>query len=502
MFNNKNLTNEEIWKIIREKYNNKNDYTKDFIYRSIKKYGDIFTYDRSYRKKWTDKVIVTCPIHGNFKVIPNTFLNKYGIGCPSCSREEKKRLQFLKEADKFEKKLKKKYPQFSIINKNEYNGYNNKLLFKCNIDECIFSATPNSILNGNTVCPACKKEKERQKQELVFVNNFYSHFTDGILLENENGYFWENAICNILVKSKYTGEVAEFTIKSIYQRFKRGTTELFKSSRLIKSKMKFIEDAFKKYGNNFKYDNVVYINDMTPVTIICNNCGKEFTITPRTFLSNNYRHVCICQIIHKKFSDLENLLKFTNISIVTTEKDLLQNGNLNGDTVLTFKCNSCGNIFKSSIKYIKNKLRKYADICSKCGSRNLSRGEKIIESWLIENNIEFKNQVRIVNCIEGRNTNLVIIDFVVINNNYKYFIEYNGKQHYTSGKIFNITEEDFKKQLKRDNNVRDYCEKNNILFIEIPYTYKTKKSIFFVLSEIFLNGKNPENIIKLPKINM
>ena len=95
-------------------------------------------------------------------------------------------------------------------------------------------------------------------------------------------------------------------------------------------------------------------------------------------------------------------------------------------------------------------------------------------------------------------------------------IEYNGEQHYnlksmiflTDGRGIrtNISEKSkreglkkYKKQLKRDENVRKYCKENNIILIEIPYTYNTYEKISEVLKRILIEGESPD-IITQPKI--
>ena len=57
------------------------------------------------------------------------------------------------------------------------------------------------------------------------------------------------------------------------------------------------------------------------------------------------------------------------------------------------------------------------------------------------------------------------------------------------------TEDDFIKQQKRDNNVREYCKENNVLLIEIPWTYDSYEKVDKILSEIIFNHKSPKDII-------
>ena len=79
-------------------------------------------------------------------------------------------------------------------------------------------------------------------------------------------------------------------------------------------------------------------------------------------------------------------------------------------------------------------------------------------------------------------------------NNTPVIIEYNGKQHYKYIPFFHDTLEDFKKQLRRDKEVRDYCERNQIKFIEIPYTIiDTEVSEF--LTKTIIENIDPHTLI-------
>ena len=61
-------------------------------------------------------------------------------------------------------------------------------------------------------------------------------------------------------------------------------------------------------------------------------------------------------------------------------------------------------------------------------------------------------------------------DFAIMDesNNLICLIEYQGQQHYEQVKLFQ-TEEIFLRQQNNDNKKRDYCKKNNIKLVEIPY---------------------------------
>jgi hypothetical protein len=60
--------------------------TQDFIKNSILKHGDRFTYYKVNYINNKTKVIITCPTHGDFKQDPNSHL--LGFGCQKCNKSK------------------------------------------------------------------------------------------------------------------------------------------------------------------------------------------------------------------------------------------------------------------------------------------------------------------------------------------------------------------------------------------------------------------------------
>lgn len=129
------------------------------------------------------------------------------------------------------------------------------------------------------------------------------------------------------------------------------------------------------------------------------------------------------------------------------------------------------------------------------GANFITSGEIFISKYLDEMSIEFNQHVRIVDdSLIGRNTNLVVIDFVIPSKSI--WIEYNGKQHYEFVSYFHGHEEgDFEKQLTRDKNIREYCKSHKIKLIEVPYTLDNYDSISNFLNKTIFENQDPTSII-------
>ena len=102
-----------------------------------------------------------------------------------------------------------------------------------------------------------------------------------------------------------------------------------------------------------------------------------------------------------------------------------------------------------------------------CPSCTKSSGEQFIENYLNKNMINFKSEYKF---LDLKVSKPLRFDFAILeNNNIKYLIEFNGKQHYAYNTRFHKSEEDFNESLIRDNMKIKYCEDNNIRLYIISY---------------------------------
>lgn len=99
-----------------------------------------------------------------------------------------------------------------------------------------------------------------------------------------------------------------------------------------------------------------------------------------------------------------------------------------------------------------------------------SKGETIVYNYLKRNKLKFKEQYYVMLPEVARNSKHVFIDFMVYVDDNVYAIEYNGRQHYEYTPFFHKNGmDDYKKQVRRDKLVKNWCLQNQIIFLEIPY---------------------------------
>lgn len=173
-----------------------------------------------------------------------------------------------------------------------------------------------------------------------------------------------------------------------------------------------------------------------------------------------------------KTEDLREKLKEWNPNIVLL-------GEFGGVDVKTqVKCKICGNVWEST----PSNLLKYRG-CPACSA---SKGEKFIAYYLKENNIAFIPQKRFDDCKDKR-----VLPFDFYLPSFNMCIEFDGQQHFSPDTYFGESEEkaneDFERLKRRDNIKNNYCAKNNITLIRIPYWEVNNISI--LLDKIFNKGR-------------
>lgn len=286
-----------------------------------------------------------------------------------------------------------------------------------------------------------------------------------------------------------------------------GCTECIKLER-SESFIKYLKINHPNIDSNKALED--YVNHTTPINLYCRLHKDEIIyMSPATVMKggrNNKKKDFICKSCKREF---ELLKKFTDWvdsfnGIFPNHNFDFSNSNYTIDYTKSGKgiakicnilCKDCGKTFSA-----KSDIFKSSGLCPECCIK--STGEIFIESWLESNFIEFKSQVRISHeLVEGKfKGSDIILDFLTQYNDREIWIEYNGEQHYTWCKHFQTLEK-FEGQIKRDNNIRNYCKNNNIILIEIPYKFRTKESVWNLLNEIIINGKSPNDLITLPEIN-
>jgi hypothetical protein len=212
----------------------------------------------------------------------------------------------------------------------------------------------------------------------------------------------------------------------------------------------FIQKAKKVHNNKYDYSNVNYINNKTPVKIICPIHG-EFIQKPNIHLNGSNCQICsIEEIKIKKDFFIEKSNTLHNFKYNYSQIEI--NGVKNKVKII---CPIHGEFYQTPENHLLGKG------CSSC---NESTGEKKVSIFLDNNNIKYEKQKTFKNCTFKRKLKF---DFYLPD--YNTCIEYDGIQHYESIEIFG-GKDSLIKQIEKDNIKNKYCKNNNITLLRIKYS--------------------------------
>ena len=258
----------------------KKEKTNIFIEKARKIHGDKYYYSKVEYINNKTKVCIICPEHGEFWQVPCSHLNKHG--CPKCGGTERMTTEeFIKQSEVLHQN---KY----FYDKVKYVNSNTKVCIICPIHG-EFWQTPHNHLNG-CGCPKCGGTAKLTTEEFIekarkihgdkydYSNvNYIDAHTKVHIICPEHGEFWQTPHNHLNGKKcKKCGSNEIWNIRG------RITTE------------EFIEKARKIHGDKYDYSKAEYVNERTPVCIICNKKYKktdtnhgEFYQTPIAHLSGN-----------------------------------------------------------------------------------------------------------------------------------------------------------------------------------------------------------------------
>ena len=173
--------------------------TESFIVEAKEIYGDHYDYSKVAYKNSEHRVVVTCPVHGDFQVYAREHLD--GKGCPKCEKGEK-----------FIAKLKEKFGDRFGLDEFVYESSTSPVTLICPTHG-VFTKLPHAILNSRCGCPECGNELMRQLQEQAHeeaIRRKEEERRRQIEAERkakeEAQYYWNEKIQNILNGDTYSND--------------------------------------------------------------------------------------------------------------------------------------------------------------------------------------------------------------------------------------------------------------------------------------------------------
>lgn len=218
-----------------------------------------------------------------------------------------------------------------------------------------------------------------------------------------------------------------------------------------KSQDDFITQAIAKHGNRFDYSKVKYVNNRTPVEILCNHCQTTFYPNPYNFL--NCKNCPTCAVTSQRKSSEEFIVLAKTIH--GDNYDYSNTVYVNAKTKVKIKCNMCDQAF---LQLPRGHL--YEE--SGCPHCRQSHGEEKISLLLRLLNIPFHSEHKFKECI-GKHGVPLRFDFYLPKQNI--CIEYDGRQHSDKSSKF------WSPEIQENDAIKTtFCLSQGITLKRIPYT--------------------------------
>lgn len=217
--------------------------------------------------------------------------------------------------------------------------------------------------------------------------------------------------------------------------------------KLHYAKEDFVKKAKERHGNKYSYENVEYINSVTHVNVTCPNHG-DFKVQPKNHLYSDG-----CRQCGYKRSNLEDFIKKAK-EIHGDKYDYTKSVFTGYNKKINILCKHHGEFNQNANNHTQG---------SGCPSCKMSKGEERITEILKNAGIKYEQQKKFKGCV-----NKISLRFDFFLPDLNTVIEFHGKQHYMAVDYFG-GEEGFRLRKKRDQIKKNWCEKNNITYIEIPY---------------------------------
>lgn len=373
----------------------------DFVEKSNIKHNFKYSYDNvpdSFRVR--SKVIITCPVHGDFKQTADS--HKRGCGCPYCqgrTGEDKDKGTIIKTNKINDLIIKYQFDTVRLVELPKWSK--GKYKFYCDIHGPL-NKNNSEVLKGR-ICGKCLKKRNKDKQFKIELDK---------MLKRHNNRF-EYLGYNSLVSSKKRLTIRCIQHGYIFKQTKPdhlkakygGCIHCIKQYKNVglKEQDVLIEQFRNVHGDRYGYDNVFYEGSEIKIFITCHRHG-DFPQTPNSHLSGSG--------------------------------------------------------------------------CPRCKH---STGEKLIQGLLKKMEIKYTTQKSFYGCMNDKTGKSLPFDIYVPE--FHTCIEFDGYQHFIP--IERWGGEDNLKEIQYRDNIKDvYCKDNDINLIRIPYTM-TKIEIVNTLNEKF-----------------
>lgn len=448
-------------------------------------------------------IIHKCLIHNiTWKIAPSNMLSV--IGCSECTKDSY-RSKMMKTTDQY--KIELRNINHNIIPLECYKGADTSILHKCLVHNYEWMAQPNNLLSGQSTCPKCSQRFRRTNND--YINELAIKYPNIIALEDFQGMLipikhkctkhnisWSSTPDNILrghgckkcgaekskekstkTNAQYIQELSKINSKIIPLELYNGASNPIKhkcliddftwdiapanllsgrgcpkcNNHILRTPLEYKKELQTKNPNIIPLED--YIGASTNILHKCLIHNVEWKVRPYSVLNGVGCPLCAKEKIAKAnvkshCQYVQDLLK-SNIHVRPIENYI------NTTTPILHECMKHHYLWKVAPTRI---LQGYG--CPKC---NASKGELCISSFLELHNIKYETQKRFPDCKDQKS---LPFDFYLCDLNK--CIEFDGGQHFQPVEFFGGVDR-LKYQQYHDKLKDEYCQKNGIPLLRIPY---------------------------------
>lgn len=453
-----------------------------FIKQSSELHNHKYNYSKTNYISTKEKIIITCPIHGDFEITPNSHLN--GCGCKKCANDK------TKERMSIPWNIYEEYLHNIHSNKYDYSkviwkGVDIDIIVVCPIHGN-FKIKPADHKRGRG-CQKCSKETRIQYNKLDTDNFIEKSIQIWGKKYNYSKTKYFGADDKVIIICDKHGEFEQSP--SNHYKYGCGSCGREKNVRINELKEKCKKDFEMKsnivHNNIYDYTKSDYINVATKISVICKEHG-EFNVTPNNHLRG--KGCPECGKIKSAIAKIKPYDEYLNefIKLYGNKYDYSLVKWEGASSAISVICNNHG-IFD-----ILPYMHKIGKECPKCSNQY----SKISIEWL--SYMEVKNSIKI---IHAKNEG----EFYIPNSRYKAdgycketntIYEFHGDFWHGNPKKYNSTDinkknsktfgELYQNTLNKEQQIRDMGF--NLITIWESYWIKLNKCIR-ILQRKFRNSK-------------
>jgi len=235
--------------------------TNDWIAKATLLHGNKYDYSKVNYINARTKVVITCPVHGDFEQLSNGHLQ--GYGCKKCALLNNK-----KSLQEFVNQANKKHDYRYDYTKTKYTNSTTKVVITCN-KHGDFKQTPHHHLEG-VGCPACAIENRKSTTEEFIQRSISIHGSK----YDYSKVVYLDAKTPVIITCPIHGEFKQTPNTHLNGRGCQECGEIQRHESKKKTTEQFIAEAKEIHGETYCYQKTEYLGIDDAVKISCSKHGE------------------------------------------------------------------------------------------------------------------------------------------------------------------------------------------------------------------------------------